>query len=203
MLIEKADFIFLGTTQRSSSNWWGFLNFKSYNYYTRFEISEVIKGDEKNEIDIFYNYSANVSSTISPLRAGQEYIVFARKDVSTGKYYFKPCFQNIISMQIVEKIKTPHAGSEYTFLDLKALIDQYPDIKQVMLVQKVKEMERNFKRAIVKTHVFHALFEKGEDENLEKELSIYDSNPRKYICTDTLGVKVRFHGQREVLLNCD
>lgn len=82
----NADIIFEGKSVKTAQPWFS----RNELYYTKFNITKIIKGldKEKDSIDIFYyNYSSR-GDGIKPLEVGVYYRVYAVKNKPNDKRYF-------------------------------------------------------------------------------------------------------------------
>lgn len=197
--VERADLIFKGKSIETSQNWWAYLSFQGFNYYTSFTVEEVYKGNPAKKIDVFYHFYSGVSPTTSPLSVGEESIVFANKDSKTGKYMLSPCLGRVINMKMIREKKLNDA----TILTLVALVDRFLNIQDISFVDFVRSIEKEFVRETLSGYLFRHLLENGRTEDLEEELAEYDRNPQMFLCKNIDWVKSVFQNNLEKDVSCE
>lgn len=199
-MIEQSDLIFIGRSTKTNPYWMSYISpWGYYNYYTTFQIDEVLKGKPLDSVNIFYRYDSSVSPTTPPLKENKFSIFMVRKDSKSGQYYYSACSGRQLSLEMLDST----ISNEHVIADFAQVLKSYPNIKNGEIAGKMKRLVHNARREVIKWHLVRKVFEAKGEKELNIELSKYDLNPEKYICSNTLNVQESFLGMSEVLLDCD
>lgn len=141
-LIDHSDLIFEGKPISVQRHWINTFTFGKTNYYTSFEVLNVIKGKNKDvkNVDIHYRFSPNsrVSPAIKrhPYTIGDYYLVFT--DYEAGKYvYTISCYTPAFSY---DSAYVRGASPQYLGA-IKLLYEQmkYPNKEELFVRLKLRE----------------------------------------------------------------
>lgn len=198
-MIKHADFIFIGKAIKTSPYLRSYISLQRFNYYTVFQIDEILKGEPADNIDIFYRYSDGIKPSALPFKENGVSVLMVQKDDETGQYYYSACSGLRLPLDVLDGRKL----NEHAIADFVQLAKSYPDMQDIELLRKIRILSDNARREIVELHLFRTLLEFGEEGRLNFELSQYDRSPENYICSNTLNVKDAFYDQREVLVDCN
>ncbi len=119
--VNQADLIFIGRAVGSHPHYLGYF-FGRYNYFTKFEVDELLKGQSGDTVKIYYINSKLTGATVAfeSLKGGEKVIVFANSD-DDGVYRFQKCSMNLLFMK--------HLGPKTGNSVLRELVYRFPNLK--------------------------------------------------------------------------